>query len=174
MVHVIWKKKKSFSTHLLRVFLTLLCEDASLHKSSRQASKLVYLHIFSLRVSTCGVQKGFRRDPVRSVLKVKQHYAQQRSIWFSRTEDRTGKCSSFAPSLCGALRLQPDAQCASSVTSCPPAMGGVTHDTELSVSYPSSPGVSGNSNSSIGSRKKKLDILERFQISYSFGRHVSD
>lgn len=160
------EKKKIFNT-LAPCFLTLLCEDASLHKTSRQANKLVYLHIFSPECQLVDSKKRSKRDSVRSVLKVKQHYAQQRSIWPSRTEDRAGKrssgclygCGSFAPNLCGALRLQPDAQCASSVTSCPPAMGGVTHDTVLSISYPSSPGVAGNSNSGIGSKKKKLDIL---------------
>lgn len=91
---IVKKKKKRFSTHKLRVFLTLLCEDASLHKTSRQANKFVYLHIFSPECQLVESEKRSRRDSARSVLKAKQPYAHQRSIWLSRTEDRTGKCSS--------------------------------------------------------------------------------
>lgn len=173
MVHV-----DCFSTH----FLTLLCEDASLHKTSRQANKFVYLHISS---PECQLVESKREIQKRLSALSSQGKTALRSpvLHFALTHRHsTGKCSSgclygcgsFEPSLCGALRLQPDAQCASSVTSSPPAMGGVTHDTEPSVSYPSSPGVAGNSKSSIDSKKKKLDILYHFQISYLFGRHVSD
>lgn len=52
-------------------FLTLLCEDTSLHKTSRQANKFVYLHIFS-GVKCLGVKlRNPKRQSLYSVQKVK-------------------------------------------------------------------------------------------------------
>ncbi len=71
--------------------LTLLCADASLHKTSRQANKFVYLHIFSPKFLDVKFRDPKRRS-LHSVRKIKRAYFN--SIFMSHIEDLTVACTS--------------------------------------------------------------------------------